>query len=97
MAEDPSLNEIPDFTTLNNYLEQLSPECLSDLRKKMVKGLVRSKNFLKNRLLGTYWPVILDGTGLFHFREKHCENCLVKTVTDEDVSYIFRHTTMHME
>lgn len=54
------------------------------MRKKMVKGLIRSKAFLKNRLLGKYWPVILDGTGLFHFKEKHCDNCLVRTVTDED-------------
>ncbi len=28
--------------------------------------------------------VILDGTGLYHFREKHCENCLVKEVTDKE-------------
>lgn len=34
IAGDCSLGEMPDFTTLNNYLEQLSPECLSDLRKK---------------------------------------------------------------
>lgn len=83
-TDDQSLDELPDFTTLNNYLEKLSPDCLSDLRKKMVKGLIHSKVFLKSRLLGTYWPVILDGTGLFHFREKHCANCLVRTVTDED-------------
>lgn len=84
LAEDRLLDEMPDFTTLNNYLEKLSPECLSDLRKKMVRGLIRSKVFLKNRLLGKYYPVILDGTGLFHFKEKHCDNCLVRTVTDED-------------
>ena len=28
--------EIPHYDTLNYYLERLSPECLSDLRKKMV-------------------------------------------------------------
>lgn len=82
LAEDRSLDEMPDFTTLNNYLEKLSPECLSDLRQKMVRGLIRSKVFLKNRLLGKYYPVILDETGLFHFKEKHCDNCLVRTVTD---------------
>lgn len=27
--------------------------------------------------------VILDGTQLYYFREKHCENCLKTTVTDE--------------
>lgn len=84
LSGDGGLSEIPDFTTLNNCLEKLSPDCFSDLRKKMVCGLIRSKVFLKNRIPGKYWPVILDGTGLFHFREKHCDNCLVRTVTDTD-------------
>ena len=84
ISGDEALEELPDFTTLNNYLEKLSPDCLSDLRRKMVKGLLRSKAFLKNRLLGKHWPVILDGTGLFHFKEKHCGNCLVRTVTDKE-------------
>lgn len=84
LSGDAYLNELPDSTTLNNYLERLSPACLSDLRRKMVTSLIRSKAFHKNRFLGKYWVVILDGTGLFHFRERHCENCLVTTVTDED-------------
>ena len=84
MSEDKELKELPDFTTLNNYLEKLSPKCLSDLRNKMVTSLIRSKAFNKNRLLGKYWVIILDGTGLFHFKEKHCENCLVTTHTDDD-------------
>lgn len=82
ISGDASLKELPDFTTLNNYLEKLSPACLSDLRKKMVTSLIRSKVFHKNRFQGKYWVVILDGTGLFHFRERHCENCLVTTATD---------------
>ena len=28
------LEEMPHYDTLNYYLERLSPECLSDLRKK---------------------------------------------------------------
>lgn len=84
LSGDSKLKEIPDFTTLNNYLEKLSPCCLSDIRKEMVKSLIRSKVFHNNRILGKYWPVVLDGTGLFHFKEKHCRNCLVRTVTDEE-------------
>ena len=63
---------MPHYDTLNYYLEKLSPECLSGLRKKMVTALIRGKQFNKNRLLGKYWRVILDGTGLFYFKEKHC-------------------------
>lgn len=71
-----ALEEMPHYDTLNYYLERLSPECLSELRRKMVTSLIRGKQFNRNRLLGKYWRVILDGTGLFCFKEKHCENCL---------------------
>lgn len=42
----------------------------------MVKSLIKGKQFNRNRLSGKYWRVILDGTGLFYFKEKHCDNCL---------------------
>ncbi|MCD7743796.1 MAG: hypothetical protein LUI13_00630 [Lachnospiraceae bacterium] len=78
------LKEMPHSDTLNYYLEKLSPECISGLRRKMVKSLIRMKTFSRGKLLGRYWRVILDGTGLFYFKERHCENCLVKTVTGND-------------
>ena len=78
------LEELPDYGTVNYYLEQLSPDCLSQLRRKMVAELIRSKVFNQNRLLNKYWIVVLDGTGLFHFKERHCENCLVREYTDEE-------------
>ena len=76
MSGNQELNEMPHYDTLNYYLEKLSPECLSELRKKMVVSLIRGKQFNKNRLLGKHWRVIFDGTGLFYFKEKHCKNCL---------------------
>ena len=42
------------------------------------------KSFNRTRLLGKYWRIIIDGTGLFYFKEKHCENCLVTTLTREE-------------
>ena len=84
MSEEDGLEELPDYGTVNYYLGMLSPECLSGLRRKMVTELIRSKVFNRNRLLGRYWVVIFDGTGLFHFRERHCENCLVREYTDQE-------------
>lgn len=40
---------MPHYDTLNYYLEKLSPECLSDLRKKMVTCLIRGKQFNRER------------------------------------------------
>ena len=84
MSGNQNLDEMPHYDTLNYYLERLSPECLSELRKKMVTSLIRGKQFNRSRLQGKYWRVILDGTGLFYFKEKHCENCLVTTKKTED-------------
>ena len=84
MSGNQKLEEMPHYDTLNYYLERLSPECLSDLRKKMVTCLIRGKQFNRNRLLGKYWKIILDGTGLFYFKEKHCDNCLCTTKKSED-------------
>lgn len=84
LSGDKDLEEMPHYDTLNYYLERLSPTCLADLRKKMVISLVRGKQFNRGRLIGKYWRVILDGTGLFYFKEKHCENCLCTTKKAED-------------
>lgn len=84
LSGDWDMVEMPHYDSLNYYLEKLSPVCLSDLRKKMVQSLLRGKQFYRSRLLGKYWRVILDGTGLFYFKEKHCENCLCETRTDKD-------------
>lgn len=83
LSGDHGLSEMPHADTLNYYLERLSPKCLVDVRKKMVKSLIRKKSFYYSKLQGKYWRVIIDGTGLFYFREKHCGNCLVTTVTRE--------------
>lgn len=84
LSGDKNLKEMPHSDTLNYYLERLSPDCLSQLRKKLVKRLIRMKSFQRGKLLGEYWRIILDGTGLFYFKEKHCGNCLSQTVTRED-------------
>ena len=84
LSGDMQLNEMPHADTLNYYLEHLSSENLSGVRKNMVKRLIRMKSFEKAKLLGEYWRVILDGTGLFCFKEKHCENCLVTKITNKE-------------
>lgn len=84
LSGNRNLTEMPHYDTLNCYLEKLSPECLSGLRKKMVNSLVRGKQFNRGRLLGKYWRVILDGTGLFCFKERHCAGCLCTTTVTED-------------
>ena len=84
LSGDQGLMEMPHADTVNYYLERLSPACLAEVRKKMVKSLIRKKSFYRSKLLGKYWRIIIDGTGLFYFREKHCRNCLMTTITREE-------------
>lgn len=84
LSGDRMLEEMPHSDTLNYYLEKLAPQCLAGIRKRMVKTLIRGKSFYRGKLLGKYWRVILDGTGLFYFKEKHCDNCLVTKIKNEE-------------
>ena len=91
LSGDEFLDEMPHASSLNKYLARLSPACLADVRKKMIKSLLRNRTFYKYRLLGKYWRIILDGTGLFYFKEKHCENCLVTKIRTEDGKEVKRY------
>lgn len=52
--------------------------------KLNVKKLILSKKFYQARMTEDQWMVILDGTGLYSFREKHFDTCLVKEITDKE-------------
>jgi len=83
---------LPHYVTINDCLKRLNPDELEKVRTKLVQSLLRKRSFEEARFLGKYWPVIVDATGLFYFKEKHCEHCLKKTVnrgTPEEKTYYY--------
>ncbi len=76
---DLELEEIPHYDTINNVFEKLRIEELRKIQKYMVNRLIRSKMFDKYRYKGKYFQVVVDGTGIMSFKERHCEHCLKKT------------------
>ena len=80
LTGDKNLNEMPHKDSLNYYLEKLSPLCLSELRKKMIKRLIRMKTFNRSKLLGKYWRIVIDGTDIHYYKEKPDEHCLVTNI-----------------
>ncbi len=78
------IENIAHYDTINNFLEKLEISELNNVKVGMVKRLIRNKSFYQARMRENQWIVILDGTGLYHFREKHCENCLVKEIIDKE-------------
>jgi len=73
------LDEIPHYDTINNVFEKLDIEELRKIQKYMVNRLIRSKMFDKYRFKDKYFQVVIDGTGIVSFKERHCEHCLKKT------------------
>lgn len=83
---------LPHYVTINECLAKLDPRELERLRKAMVYTLIRKKSFNEARFIKKYWMIIIDGTGLFYFKKKHCENCLKQVKnkgTDEETTYYY--------
>ncbi len=72
--------------TLNHYLGHVDPEDLRCLRREMAYRLIRMKALDHARLWG-HLLVVVDGTGQFYFRRRHCEHCLTKVVDGKTQYY----------
>ena len=78
------LQELPHWSTINNYLEKVDPVELEEIIQKLVYRLIRMRSFEGSRLRNKYWQILIDGTGLCSFNERHCPNCLTKEHKDKD-------------
>ena len=88
--------DVPHYVTINECLEKLDPREIEKLRKSMIYTLIRKKSFNDAKFLKKYWMIIIDGTGLFYFKKKHCENCLkqVKNKGTEEEQTFYYHKVL---
>ena len=84
IMNDTEIEEIPHYVTINDCLKKLDPAELENIKNKMIYGLIRKRTFEDARLMGKYWCVIIDGTQIFSFSERHCEHCMTRTVKDKE-------------
>jgi hypothetical protein len=70
------LEEIPHYDTINNVFEKLEIGELRKIQKYMVNKLIRSKIFDKYRFKNKYFQIVVDGTRIMSFKERHCKHCL---------------------
>lgn len=82
----PKLEELPHWSTINNYHERVNPEEIASIIPQLLKRLLRMRSFESSRIRDKYWQIAIDGTGLYHFAEKHCEHCLYKVHRNPDGS-----------
>ncbi|MBM7581531.1 hypothetical protein JOD02_000354 [Caldicoprobacter guelmensis] len=92
-----SLEELPHYDTINDFLSKLEPTELEKIRVYMIKELLKKRCFEDFRIRGKYWGVIFDATGLYSFKERHCEHCLKREYVNketEEVTTVYMHQVL---
>ncbi len=69
----------PHGDTLNATYARLSVPELQEAVTASVERLIRMKVLYPYRLLGRYFLVAIDGTGMLTFPERHCPHCMTMT------------------
>ena len=90
-----SLEEIPHYDTINDFLKNLDVSELEKIRDYMIRELFKKRSLEKYRLLDKNWCIAIDGSQLFSFKEKHCDHCLKKEHKNKDTGEIERTTYYH--
>jgi hypothetical protein len=79
LLENEEIDEIPHYVTINDLLKRLETSELEEIKKEIIKDIIRRKTFYGERLLDEKWKIIFDATNTFSFKERHCEHCLTQT------------------
>lgn len=83
-----TLEELPHYDTVNNFLKILCNEEVENIRDYMIKELFKKRCLEQFRLLDKYWIIAVDGTGIGSFNERHCEHCLKKEYKNKDTGEV---------
>ena len=90
-----SLEEIPHYDTINDFLKSLEIVELEKIRDYMIRELFKKRSLEKYRLWDKFWCIAIDGSQLFSFKEKHCEHCLKKEHKNKDTGEVERTEYYH--
>lgn len=78
------IKELPHYDTINDFLEKVEIVELEKITKYMVDTIIKRRIFEDMRFGKEYYVVAVDGTGLYHFHERHCKHCLTRKTKDKD-------------
>ncbi len=86
--------EVPHGDTLHYTFKKLKVAELQEVVCAMVETLIRKKVLYRWRLLQRYYTVVIDGTEVLTFRERHCEHCLTKKLSNKETLYYHHQTPL---
>ncbi len=81
-----NLKEVPDWQTIQDVIEQLDIKEIEDIRKYIVKALIRSKMFDKYRYNGAF-QLLVDATGVSSHDYNLNGNCITKKSKNGVIKY----------
>ena len=81
------VNDVPHGDTLDYAFRRVTVAEVQEAECCLVEGLVRKKVLYRYRLLGVYYLVAIDGTGVLSFRERHCPHCLTRRLSNGEILY----------
>lgn len=90
-----TLEELPHYDTINNFLCDLQTEEIEKIRDYMIKELLKKRSLEGYRLFDKYWCVAVDATGLYSFSKQHCEHCLKKEYKNKETGEIEKTVYYH--
>ena len=70
---------LPHTDTVDKIMRNMDERCLEKLKTQLVRILIKKKVFHKNRILGKYFLIVIDGSHVMTVSEGHCEHCLKRT------------------
>ena len=89
LGSDEELDELPHWKTINDYLEKLQPSELEKIIPQLINRLTRMHTFENSLIRDKYWQILVDGTHLFTFDERHCEHFTRQSWKDSVFACIF--------
>jgi hypothetical protein len=77
----------PHGDTLNYLYVRSDVAEVQEVVTGMTATLIRRKLLYRHRLLDKYFLVVVDGTGMLSFSERHCPYCMTRTYQGHTVYY----------
>jgi hypothetical protein len=78
---------LPHQDTVADLLCDLPCEQVEEVKMDLMSELFEQKWLRPYRLLGKYYLIAIDATGVISFDERHCEHCLSKKSKNGKVTY----------
>jgi hypothetical protein len=78
---------VPHGDTLNRALRRSDPWDFQKTVCEMHRRLIVGKSLDQYRLLGKYFVLAIDGTGILSFRKRHCKHCMTRKSKSKTTYY----------